>query len=281
MNEHPPRHLPWWLLPGLTACAPALALSGEIAAAHALLHPACVAFFASATLANCSWFGPVVTAFATTRPEVWLTIDDGPDPEDTPRLLDLLEASGARATFFVIGEKASRHPELVDEILRRGHALGNHTQTHPVGTFWGARPSTARREFALARDAIRHPTTLVRAPVGMANAFVHREVQRLGLLLVGWSVRTYDTRPGDPAAIAERAQGKLRPGSIVLLHEGHRFARGASHHPAVLAALLTRMEGLGLRGVIPPGASLLSRGRLIHRREEPVIRAVETRNDSC
>ena len=70
------------------------------AGAHGLLHPACAGFVIAATMGNCAWFGPVVTHFATPRREVWLTIDDGPDPEDTPRLLDVLDAAGARATFL-------------------------------------------------------------------------------------------------------------------------------------------------------------------------------------
>src|SRR5580704_4313056 len=69
---------------------------------------------------------PVRTRFATERREVLLTIDDGPDPEDTPRILALLDRFGARAAFFLIGEKAARHPELVAEILRRGHEVGHH-----------------------------------------------------------------------------------------------------------------------------------------------------------
>src|SRR4051812_6759239 len=80
--------------------------------------------------------GPVVTRFTTTRREVWLTIDDGPDPATTPKVLALLAAHRARATFFVIGEKVSRHPELVVEILRQGHSIGNHSHRHASPTFW-------------------------------------------------------------------------------------------------------------------------------------------------
>ncbi len=82
----------------------------------------------------------VFTRFETRAPAVCLTIDDGPDEADTPQLLDLLDRHQARAVFFLIGERAGRQPELVAEILRRGHAVGHHTQTHPVATFWCALP---------------------------------------------------------------------------------------------------------------------------------------------
>ena len=67
---------------------------------------------------NCTWLGPIVTSFPTDKKEVWLTIDDGPDPHDTPMILDLLDEYNAKATFFVIGKKAKTHPELIDEILQ-------------------------------------------------------------------------------------------------------------------------------------------------------------------
>src|SRR5262249_18320441 len=155
-----------------------------------LLHPACAAFAISATLGNCAWFGPVVTEFATERREVWLTIDDGPDPEDTPRLLDLLDEAGAKATFFLIGDRAQRYRSLVGNIVRRGHGLGNHTQTHPTGSFWAAGPRRAQREIQAAQSSIGHPTSLFRAPVGMANIFVHRAARENGLTMIGWSIRS-------------------------------------------------------------------------------------------
>src|SRR5262245_23501370 len=79
--------------------------------------------------------------------EVWLTIDDGPDPEDTPRLLALLAEHGARATFFVIGEKAERHPELIRDIVAAGHEVAHHTYTHPLASFWCAGPRRLAREL--------------------------------------------------------------------------------------------------------------------------------------
>ena len=261
-HELEPRfHLPWWAVPGMVVAAPVAAIAGAPLLAHTLLHPAVAAFVISATMANCAWFGPVVTTFSTTRREVWLTIDDGPDPDDTPKLLDLLDASRARATFFVIGEKARRHPELVDEILRRGHGLGNHTQTHPLARFWASGPRLARREIEQAQIDIGQRTTLVRAPAGMANIFVHRAAALLGHVVIGWSIRGLDTRATNGSEVARRIAPQLAPGRIVMLHEGHRSRDGRSYHPEIIATVLEQLRGGRWDAVIPPRSSWLSGGR--------------------
>src|SRR6476661_7536492 len=89
---------------------------------------------------NCQWFGPVLRSFETSDPELWLTIDDGPSPVHTSALLDVLDRFQARATFFVIGQRAEQYPHLVTDILTRGHEVANHTHTHPSGSFWFAGP---------------------------------------------------------------------------------------------------------------------------------------------
>ncbi len=93
--------------------------------------------------------------FATTRREVWLTIDDGPDPEDTPRILELLATHGARATFFVIGKKAAIHPELIRAIAAAGHEVAHHTHTHPLAAFWCASPTQVGRELDAGLEALQ------------------------------------------------------------------------------------------------------------------------------
>jgi peptidoglycan/xylan/chitin deacetylase (PgdA/CDA1 family) len=104
-------------------------------------------FHIIAIVPNNKLAGPIVTRFRTSRREVWLTIDDGPDPQDTPKILDLLSKYQAHATFFLIGKRAAQHPELVREIIRQGHTLGNHTFTHPVASFWMAHSSRLGREI--------------------------------------------------------------------------------------------------------------------------------------
>ena len=194
----------------------------------------------------------VFTRFEPQGAEVFLTIDDGPDGEDTPRLLDALDRHGARAAFFLIGARAERQPALVAEILRRGHTVGHHTQTHPTATFWCARAARVRAELDLATAGLRRAGAdprWFRPPVGIKNIHLRRELAERGLACVGWSLRTHDCRGRDPARIAARALARVRPGDIILMHEG------VSVRPAVrvaaIAQLLAGLEARGIRCVVP------------------------------
>ncbi len=163
------------------------------------------------------------THFATDRREVWLTIDDGPDPDDTPKILDLLDRHGAQATFFVIGERAARWPELTREIVRRGHGMGHHTHTHPCGSFWCASPGRLHAELdraiaALEGCAVR--PAFFRAPVGIKNLLLAPALAARDLQCVGWTIRSGDCRAASAEALAASVGARLRPGAIVLLHEG-------------------------------------------------------------
>jgi len=165
----------------------------------------------------------VFTRFETGRREIWLTIDDGPDEIDTPRILGLLDRHQARATFFLVGERAARHPDLAAEILRRGHQVGHHTQTHPMAAFWCAPPARVRAELDDGLHALRRAGAnprWFRPPVGIKNLFLAKALQERGLQCVGWDVRSRDTTSRDPARVAARVMRAVRPGSIVLMHEG-------------------------------------------------------------
>ena len=190
--------------------------------------------------------------------EIWLTIDDGPDPHDTPRLLDLLDAfDHARATFFVTGERARAYPDLLHEILRRGHALGNHTDTHPQRTFWRLGPGRLRRELGGCQEAVQTLTgvapRLFRPPVGMVNPFVPAAVRACGLQTVGWSARGFDgVSTAEPGEVVRRILADLRPGGIVLLHEGKRSPVGDPLNVRVLKKLLQALRERGWQAVLPP-----------------------------
>ncbi|MEP6956732.1 MAG: polysaccharide deacetylase family protein [Chthoniobacterales bacterium] len=218
-----------------------------------------------ATLApNSQWWGPVATSFATKEREVWLTLDDGPWPAHTGQLLDILEHYEARATFFLIGANAEKHPHLVTEILARGHALANHTHTHPVATFWCAGPGRIAREIDRCAETLRslpeRPAQFFRAPVGMKNPFVHPALARRGLALIGWTVRGLDTAIRDPVRVAERIARGVRPGAIVLLHEGRHPESDPMFSPRCLELTLQRLAALEYRCVIPRLEQLESRG---------------------
>jgi peptidoglycan/xylan/chitin deacetylase (PgdA/CDA1 family) len=173
-------------------------------------------------------FGPVLTKFSTTAKTAWLTIDDGPDPGTTPQILALLEKYSARATFFLIGAKAARYPELTRMILRAGHTIGNHTQTHPRFSFWGFGPRALTREIdefeaTVSSIGVAAPIWF-RAPAGLKNPFLHPILAARGLQLVGWSSRAFDTQIDDSSRIVERIKRSIVSGAIILFHEGHRPA---------------------------------------------------------
>jgi peptidoglycan/xylan/chitin deacetylase (PgdA/CDA1 family) len=223
----------------LIAFRPFLAL-GVLFASHILiLFPTLVA--------NCQWWGRVVTHFETTQREIWLTIDDGPDPLDTPRLLEILGRFQAQATFFVIGERAARFEAELEAIRAAGHEVANHTANHPSATFWCLLPARIAAEI----DQGGIETGNFRAPVGMKNFFVHPELARRNLRLIGWTVRGLDTLRRDPVAVAQSIMRRVRPGAILLLHEGHRTATDADFHPRCLEQTLTALTKANYRCILP------------------------------
>lgn len=163
------------------------------------------------------------TYFETTAPEVWLTIDDGPDPVDTPQLLDLLDQHMAKATFFVIGQRAAQHPALLAEILQRGHEIGHHTQTHPHMTFWCASKSRVQAELDATLDILRGANARVRwfrPPVGIKNLFLSAALATRHLRCLGWSVRSGDCLSRSTDHVVAKVMRHVRPGAIILMHEG-------------------------------------------------------------
>ncbi len=195
---------------------------------------------------NVQWLGPVVTCFDTAEPEVWLTIDDGPTA-DTEALLDLLDAKGARATFFVKGVLAEEHRERILEIVRRGHTIGNHSWSHPSATFWCSPPAREiERCHAALTKILGAPVRLFRAPVGLKNPAVHPVLARLGLVLVGWNARAFDTRTNDAELVVRRIVPQVAPGAIILLHQGR------SESLAMIGRVVDEVQRRGYRFVIPP-----------------------------
>lgn len=154
---------------------------------------------------------------------VALTFDDGPDPRHTPEVLDVLSRHGVRATFFLIGEKAATHPELVRRIVAEGHVIGNHTHTHS-GLFPLLRLRRMLEELQKVGETIRQITgrrpRLFRPPFGVTNPTIRRAVDRRGLTVVGWSIRSWDTVARIPRRkVLDRIVRRLHPGAVILLHD--------------------------------------------------------------
>ena len=250
-------HLTLTILLALKAAALTLALLGHwVAAAVVFFGPdlwVLYNLFVPSAQGLCGNF----THFTTGQSEVWLTIDDGPDPADTPRILTLLDAHQARATFFLIGERAARHPELVREIIRRGHEVGHHTHTHPAGTFWCAGPARLSAELDSALQVLQPltpPLRWFRAPVGIKNFLLPRALATRGLHCVGWTIRSGDCLARHSETVLATVLRQLKPGAIILMHEG------PSVPPALrvkaLTLVLEALTARQFRCVLPAASQL-------------------------
>jgi peptidoglycan/xylan/chitin deacetylase (PgdA/CDA1 family) len=246
--RRPWRWLPWLVLSQLAVAGVWWAWGWRVGlplmvASHAL-------FMVPVFLPNSRFYAPVLSRLPGNAPQVWLTIDDGPSAE-TPAVLDLLDRYQAKATFFMVGERAAAHPDRVRQVLARGHDLGNHSHRHPQTRFWRLGPATMADEIAHCQQALTDiagaPPRWYRSVVGMTNPFVAPALKRWGLTRVGWSARGFDGVNCQPQQVVDRITATLRPGAIVLLHEG--AAHG--HNLAIIESILKAIQTRGLRAVLP------------------------------
>ncbi len=187
------------------------------------------------------------------RNRVALTFDDGPHPVDTPAILSALEECGARATFFFVGEKARRHPDLVQRAAASGHEVGAHSDTHP---WWFSLASRTRlrrevRDSAatLARLSGKKPRYF-RPPMGHKGLSLEEVLREEGLTMVIWSARPFDTVSRSPESIRLHLLDRAEPGGILLLHEGiRRRIAGVSHTVLALPGILRGLKERGLEPV--------------------------------
>jgi peptidoglycan/xylan/chitin deacetylase (PgdA/CDA1 family) len=190
------------------------------------------------------WRGP------RERRAVSLTFDDGPDPEWTPRVLDVLAREGVRAAFFLIGQRARRAPEQARRIADSGHDLGNHTWSHP--SLWRCGPAHTEREIAAGHaaiaDAAGAPPRFFRPPWGKTNLAMFGVARELGTPCVFWTVQPESRRPVVPAEQARRGLARARAGAIYDLHDADGVPgagrRLVEYLPALIAGL--RAQGYAL-----------------------------------
>lgn len=167
------------------------------------------------------WAMNTITHGSRDHRRIALTFDDGPDPERTPELLDTLAELDAPATFFLLGQRVDAHPEIAARIARDGHELGNHTYSHPYLPL--ARSHAVARELAAADAAIERATGIVpaiaRPPYGGRSSRNVRVFERAAKQLVLWDVNSFDWKGKPAVEIAQRVLARVRPGSIILMHE--------------------------------------------------------------
>jgi peptidoglycan-N-acetylglucosamine deacetylase len=189
--------------------------------------------------------GPVTSELPTSaaqRGEIALTFDDGPDADVTPRVLDLLDEAGARATFFCVGVRARAHPHLVREIAARGHAVENHAFEHSRAMgFYGV--GRLVRDIGDAQKTLADITgsapKFFRPPFGIRTPLTEPALARLGLRCVAWNVRSLDSVDSNADRVGARVVRRLTPGAIVLMHDGLEGRRrsATAGAPSVIGAL--------------------------------------------
>jgi peptidoglycan/xylan/chitin deacetylase (PgdA/CDA1 family) len=238
---------PWILAaPAVTAAAAGLTAYGAIAA-------------------NSQLFGNTIFKTGNAK-KLALTLDDGPNPAITPKLLDLLDRRHVKATFFLVGKYVRASPALTKEISARGHLIGNHTDTHPNLFFCG--PAETRTELLRCSEAIGQATweepRWFRPPFGFRSPWVGALVQQQRMRLVMWTLLPGDWRPKTPEWLIERMKpiaahvqtppkdkGRPSSGDVLCLHDGD-YARPCADRTRTLAALeywLPRWRDLGLEFV--------------------------------
>lgn len=191
-----------------------------------------------------------------------LTFDDGPNPEATPRLLEILESRGARGTFFMVGKVAARHPELVARVAAGGHAIGNHSWDHP--SFPLIKSRWRRTQIRWCQEALApHGSRLFRPPYGHQSPASQLDAARLGYRAVTWSINAEDWLDDPPEKLLERIRKRLRPGSVILFHDAlyATIDRRYCHRGPTLEAVARFLDevGEGYQAVTLP--ELLRRGR--------------------
>ncbi len=158
----------------------------------------------------------------TAQKEVALTFDDGPSAEYTPIILDMLKQQNVKAAFFCIGSEVEKNPQLVERIVTEGHLIGNHSYSH-VHSFpmFGIKKMIA--DMKRCEDAItavtRQPVKFFRPPFGVTNPLIGKALKSFDYHTIGWSVRSLDTSITDVDKIVGRVIKRIRPGSVILLHD--------------------------------------------------------------
>jgi peptidoglycan/xylan/chitin deacetylase (PgdA/CDA1 family) len=185
---------------------------------------------------------------------VVLTFDDGPDPKTTPRVLDALDQAKATATFFVIAKKAEKYPEIVREIVRRGHQIGLHAYAHDR-LFSLRTPARVKNDLLRGLDVLEKITgtrpLLFRPPIGHTNPIIARVIEELDLIVIGWSVSARDgTRSATKEKILKRLRKGIDHGAILLMHDASERDDFEPQGPEALPDVLAMIKGEGIE-VVP------------------------------
>jgi peptidoglycan-N-acetylglucosamine deacetylase len=219
------------------------------------------------------WYGRTFTGLARGAKQLALTYDDGPNDPHTLRLLEVLARHNVHATFFLIGRYVRQRPDIVREIVKAGHVVGNHTFTHPLLIFKSE--AEISKELTDCRgvlqQAIGEHSNLFRPPFGGRRPAVLRIARELRLKPVMWNVTGYDWNAPPAATIEHKVTSQVRGGDVILLHDGGHREMGADRSPTVLATdhLITRYKSEGYDFATIP-QMLTAKPEAQHEKSEPV-----------
>jgi peptidoglycan/xylan/chitin deacetylase (PgdA/CDA1 family) len=195
---------------------------------------------------NSQMFMPAICRGDPESRQVAITFDDGPHPQRSAEIMETLEGSGARASFFLTGKKAVGHEQIVKRMADSGHTIGNHTYSHsrlfpffPAGRIAGEVTSTSRLLERFTGQKVRY----FRPPFGVTNPNIARGLRGLNMKVVGWSIRSFDTRNEHPEKVVKRISCRVAGGEIILLHET------SEHILEILTRLLELLDEKGLEAV--------------------------------
>ncbi len=202
------------------------------------------------------WFGHAFTGLGRGSKQLALTYDDGPNDPHTQHLLDVLARHNVRATFFLIGRYVQQRPEIVRELVKAGHVVGNHTFTHPLLIFKSAREVRSQLESCnrALTDAVGEHSNLFRPPFGGRRPAVLRMARGMGFEPIMWNVTGYDWNATSAEQIERKVTRQVRGGDVVLLHDGGHRDFGADRSYTVTATdrLISRYKSEGYEFVTIP-----------------------------
>lgn len=199
-------------------------------------------------------------------PYIAMTFDDGPSPELTPKLLDMLKARGIKATFFVVGQNAAQYPDILKRMVAEGHEIGNHSWSHPALTKLGV--DGVKKQIESTNAAIEQATgqkvTVMRPPYGATSQILnHRYFDQYGMKVILWSVDPLDWKYRNSARVSSQILQGAHPGAIILSHDIHATTVAAM--PETFDALLAK----GYKFVTVSELIAMDQPTQLVKREEP------------
>jgi peptidoglycan/xylan/chitin deacetylase (PgdA/CDA1 family) len=171
---------------------------------------------------NSGFYVRVISSSPVRQKQIAISFDDGPLPEFTPRILEVLKDKNVPSTFFCIGKHVAQYPQILQQVQEQGHVIGNHSYSH--GKLFdllsaGKMYTDLQQMNAITRQAIGITPLLFRPPYGVTNPNLAKAIKKSGFVTVGWTIRSLDTITPDADKLLQRVLKQVKPGAVVLFHD--------------------------------------------------------------